>query len=242
MKYTFLFNLMLLLAASTLSAQATAFDSTKFILTTHLALDLDGAKHAYHPNNEGTDNNLNGGINQTEATQNHFAKTGNRGYGIAKKLSPDKSFYIGYLQPNGYFISQTTVYDKTKKEDDPDRYADAETIPYIAISPMWKHKGLKLGDIAYVINVDNGKEFAAIFADARNNDEAVEISLALANGLNIPVTTKMGKSYDGLKTVKRYVGIANNHLKIFYFEHSGNSNGKTPEEIQITGKQLMGSK
>ena len=105
---------------------------------------------------------------------------------------------------------------------------------------MWKQKGLKLGDIAYVINTDNGKEFAAIFADARNNDEAVEISLALANGLSIPVTTKMGKSYDGAKTIKRYVGITNNHLKIFYFVHSGNGNGKTPEEIETAGKKLMG--
>ncbi len=91
-----------------------------------------------------------------------------------------------------------------------------------------------------MVNTENGKEFAAIFADARNNDEAVEISLALANGLGIPVTTKMGKSYDGAKTVKRYVGITNNHLKIFYFIHSGNSNGKKPDEIQTMGKQLMG--
>ncbi len=239
MKYIPFLNLLLLLFVNSLTAQTTVADTAKFVLTKNLALDLDGARHAYHPNNEGIDNNLNGGISQTEATQNHFAKTGNRGYGIAKKLSPDKTFYIGYLQPEGYFVSQTTVYDKTKTEGDPARYADAETIPYIAVSPGWKSKGIKLGDIAYVINLDNGKEFAAIFADARNNDNETEISLALADSLNIPVTTKMGKSYDGAKTIKRYVGIKNAHLKIFYFAHSGNGNGKTSEEIQTAGKALM---
>ena len=240
MKKTLILSFLLLLFVCKLYAQTTTFDTGKYVLTNKLAMDLDGAKHAYHPNNEGIDNNLNGGISQTEATQNHFAKTGNRGYGIAKKLSPDRTFYIGYLQPDGYFVSQTTVYDKTKSEGDPDRYANAETIPYIAISPMWKNKGIKLGDIAYAINLDNGKEFAAIFADARSNDDEVEISLALANGLEIPVTTKMGKSYDGAKLVKKYVGMRNNHLKIFYFVHSGDGKAKTPEEIQTSGKKLMG--
>jgi hypothetical protein len=239
MKHILLLDCLLLLLAHSTIAQTTATDTAKFMLTKNLALDLDGARHAYHPNNEGIDHNLNGGISQEEATQNHFAITGNRGYGIAKKLSPDKTFYIGYLQPDGYFVSQTTVYDKTKAEGDPARYADAETIPYIAYSPGWKKKGIKSGDIAYVINLDNGKEFAAIFADWRNNDDAIEISLALADSLNIPVTTKMGKSYDGKKTVKRYAGMKNAHLKISYFPHSGNGNGKTPDEIQTAGKALM---
>ena len=239
MKHILLLNFLLLLFINSLIAQTTIADTAKFFLTKNLALDLDGARHAYHPNNEGIDDNANGGINQTEATQNHFAKTGNRGYGIAKKLSPDKSFYIGYLQPDGYFVSQTTPYNKTKAESDPARYADAETIPYIAFSPGWESKGIKSGDIAYVRNLDNGKEFAAIFADYRTNDKETEISLALADSLNIPVTTKMGKSYDGTKTVKRYHGIKNAHLKIFYFTHSGNSKGKTPGEIQTAGKALM---
>ncbi len=239
MKHILLLNFLLLLFVSSLIAQTTVADTAKFLLTKNIALDLDGARHAYHPNNEGIDNNLNGGINQTEATQNHFSKTGNRGYGIAKKLSPDKSFYTGYLQPEGYFVSQTTLYDKTKTEGDPARYADAETIPYIAFSPGWKSKGIRLGDIAYVINLDNGKAFAAIFADSRNNDDETEISLALADSLNIPVTTKMGKSYDNTKTVKRYVGMKNAHLKIFYFTHSGNGHAKTPKEIQAAGKALM---
>ena len=60
-------------------------DTSHFMMTKLLALDLDGSRHAYHPNNEGLDDNSNGGINKSEATQNKFALTGNRGYGIAKK-------------------------------------------------------------------------------------------------------------------------------------------------------------
>lgn len=221
-------------------AQQHVVDTTHFVFANKLALDLDGSRHAYHPNNEGIDHNANGGISQVEATQNRFPKTGSRGYGIAKKLSADKTYFIGYLQPNGYFVSQTPVYNKNKAEGDPDRYADAETIPYIALSPAWKKKGLKPCDIVYVVNLDNGKESAAIFADYRGNDKEVEISLALANALSIPVSMKVGKSYDGNKNVKRYIGIKNNRLKIYYFKGSGDGNGKTPEQIQVIGRRLMG--
>jgi hypothetical protein len=221
-------------------AQPQVVDTTHSVLVDKLALDLDGSRHAYHPNNEGIDHNANGGISQAEATQNRFPKTGNRGYGIAKKLSADKTHFIGYVQPNGYFVSQTPVYNKNRAEGDPDRYADAETIPYIAISPAWKKKGLKSCDFVYVVNLDNGKESAAIFADYRGNDKEVELSLALAGALGIPVSTKMGTSYDGSKSVKRYVGIKNNRLKIYYFKGSGDGNGKTPEQIEAMGKKLMG--
>ena len=159
---------------------------------------------------------------------------------LQKKKSADGKFYIGYLQENGFFISQTTPYYKNKPESDPDRYADAEVIPYIAYSPGWKSKGIKKGDIAWVVNTTNGKSCAAIFADYRGNDKEVEISLALADSLNIKTSSRMVTSYDGTKTLKKYVGIASPKLKIYYFPHSGNGDGKTAEEIQQSGKQLMG--
>jgi hypothetical protein len=230
--------LLILISACNSFSGAQTGDTSKFIILSNLALDLDGSKHAYHPNNEGIDYNANGGINVTEATQNRF--TGKRGYGIAKEISPDGKYYIGYLQPDGFFVSQTPVYNKQKPENDPARYADAETVPYVAMSPMWKKKGLKHGDIIYIVDLDNGKESAAIFGDARNDDSEFEISLALANTLGIPVGSKLVKSYDGKKTVKKYAGIKNHRLKIFYFTGSGDDNGKTPEEIQATGKKLMG--
>jgi hypothetical protein len=214
--------------------------ASNFIIVNKLALDIDGSPHAYHPNNEGTDYNSNGGINKTEATQNRFPLKGNRGYGIAKKLSGDKKYYTGFLTPEGYFVSQTTPYNHSKPDSVPEHYANAETIPYIAYSPGWKKLGVKPLDIAYVINLETGKAYAAIFTDYRNNDNETEISLALANALSIKVTTVLVKSYDGTKTVKKFDGIQFTKLKIFFFKGSGNGNGKTSEEIQKLGKKLMG--
>ena len=210
--------------------------SAPYVIVDKLALDLDGSKHAYHPNDEGIDYNSNGGINKQEATTNTFSKK--RGYGIAKKISADMQWH-GYLQPDGYFVSQTTPYFKNKPDSTPEHYADAEVMPYIAISPNWKARKIKLGDIAYIVNPVNGKTAFAIFADSRNNDDAIEISLALAKALNIPVETKNVFTYDKQKKVTKYTGIAMPKLKIYYFVGSGNGNGKTPEEIIATGKKYL---
>lgn len=219
-------------------AQTTAIDTTHIFRTNNLALNLDGARHAYHPNNEGLLHNLNGGITKEEAIQNKFKK--GRGYGIAQKRIKQSSLYEGYIQPDGYFVSQTTPYNINQPDSSSTKYADAETIPYITLSPAWKARGIKNGDIAFVINLDNGKKSAAIFADYRKNDKELEISLALAKALEIPVTTKQSSSYDNKKTVTRYVGIQNKRLKIYFFIRSGNGNGKTVEEIQQTARKLMG--
>lgn len=222
------------------SAQTSTIDTTHIFQTKSLALNLDGARHAYHPNNEGFLYNLNGGISKEEAVQNKFKKS--RGYGIAKKRIGQTNLYEGYIQSDGYFVSQTTPYNRNYPDSSPDKYADAETIPYITLSPAWKARGIKNCDIAFVINLDNGKKSAAIFADYRGNDKSLEISLALAQALEIPVTTRQSSSYDNQKTVTRYVGIKNKTLKIYYFINSGNGNGKTVEEIKEAARKLMGQK
>jgi hypothetical protein len=236
MKPILLFTI--LLTVSNLILAQSPVDTSHTFITKNLALNLDGAKHAYHPNNEGLLHNLNGGISQTEATANVF--TEKTGYGIAKKSIGNTDKYRGYIQPNGYFVSQTSGYNKNKPDSLPEAYADAEVIPYITLSPGWKAKGVKNCDIAYVVNLDNGKESPAIFADYRNNDESVEISLALAKALFIPVYTKKGNSYDGKKVVTRYSGIKNERLKIYYFLKSGDGKGKTSKEIQQMAKKLVG--
>jgi hypothetical protein len=238
MKNTTLFIAVFILSINLTLGQPTNIDTTHTFQTNNLALNLDGAKHAYHPNNEGLLYNLNGGITKIEATANRFTKK--RGYGIAKKKISNNELYEGYIQTDGYFVSQTTTYYKDKLESNPERYADAETIPYITLSPAWKAKGIKNCDIAYVVNLDNGKKSAAIFADYRGNDKNLEISLALAQLLEIPVTTKKSNSYDNNKTVTKYVGIRKRNLRIYYFINSGDGNGKTADEIKHIGNKLMG--
>lgn len=186
--------LTMLLTGSTLVLAQTPVDTSHTFVTSNLALNLDGAKHAYHPNNEGLLYNLNGGISKQQATTNLFPK--DSGYGIAKTRIGTTNKYRGYLQPNGYFVSQTSKYYRNKPDSLPEAYADAEVIPYITLSPGWKARGVKNCDIAYVINPDNGKASPAIFADYRNNDKQTEISLALARALAVPVATRNARSYD----------------------------------------------
>lgn len=238
MKNYLFFTLCFLISINLTLAQTTEIDTTHIFNTNKLALNLDGAKHAYHPNNEGLLYNRNGGISKDEATQNRFKKS--TGYGIAKQRIGKSDYYKGYIQVDGYFVSQTTPYNKNKPENSPDRYADAETIPYITLSPAWRSRGMKNCDVAYVMNLDNGKKSAAIFADYRGNDKNVEISLALAQALEIPVTTIQSSSYDNTKIVTRYKGIQNKRLKIYYFINSGDGNGKTVKEIQQIAEKLMG--
>lgn len=238
MKNNLLFALSFVFSINLTLAQSGEIDTSRTFKTKSLALNLDGARHAYHPNNEGLLHNLNGGITKEQATTNRFTKK--QGYGIAKKKLENSELYEGYIQPDGYFVSQTTPYYKDKPRSSPERYADAETIPYITLSPAWKAKGIRNCDIAYVVNLDNGKKCAAIFTDYRGNDKNTEISLALAQKLEIPVTTKKYNSYDNKTTVMKYKGIKSNNLKIYYFIGSGNGNGKTVEEIETIGKKLMG--
>ena len=150
--------IILALSASFTFAQSLEIKNDKipFFTTNKLALNLDGSRHAYHPNNEGLLSNIVGGISREESIKNRFTKS--RGYGIAKEKVKGSHLYRGYIQPNGYFVSQTTPYYREKAESDPERYADAESIPYITLSPSWKAKGIRNCDIAYVQNLDNGKK------------------------------------------------------------------------------------
>ncbi|MCF0064785.1 hypothetical protein MUK70_04025 [Dyadobacter chenwenxiniae] len=64
----------------------------------------------------------------------------------------------------GYYVSPTSLADKTKKIQDPNRYVDSQEIPYIAIPSKFSTQ-FKLGDIALVVNKKNNLKCYAIFDD-----------------------------------------------------------------------------
>jgi|GEM_PF-3690834 len=207
----------------------------KSTTTNLLSLDLDGSKHAYHPNDEGIEFNVVGGINKEEALRNEFRER--RGYGIAKYRVSGQTFFKGFLQPNGYFVSQTTLVFKNIPNSDPEKYVDSESVPYLAVNPFFRNAGVKEGDIGYIVNETNGLSSFAIFADYKNKT-GTEISLALTFNLEIPVFRKNAHSYDGRKIVVKYNGIENRKLKIYGFKGSGNGFAKTASEIQALGDIL----
>jgi hypothetical protein len=95
-------------------------DSTFLAWENGLRIDVDGAPNAYGPNNTGLDYTANAG------------KAGNW-YGVVTDKDGDP-YIQGPEDPYpGDYISATSLQDHTKAVDDPTRYVDARTVPYLAI-------------------------------------------------------------------------------------------------------------
>ena len=88
----------------------------------------------------------------------------------------------------GFYVSSTSLQDKTKDRTDPLRYVDATQIPYIVLpSAVRTNLGAQLGDFAVVINSQSGQLAEAIFADIGPWGKIGEGSIALANNLGNPL-------------------------------------------------------
>lgn len=210
--------------------------TVKTFSSSALGLDLDGARHAYHPNDEGCDLNEHAGISQEEATRNEFR--GKRGYGIAKYKPLGKDFYKGYIQPDGFFVSQTAIGFRNLPESNPEKWVDALTVPFLRVNKSLHLAGVRKGDIAYIINHVNGISSYALFADTKFTNDEIEISLALARSLEIPAPPEQRYSYDRRKLVTKYNSIANRPLTVYAFKNSGDGYAKTIEETNRLGEIL----
>ncbi|MCF0049006.1 glycoside hydrolase family 75 protein [Dyadobacter sp. LJ53] len=91
----------------------------------------------------------------------------------------------------GYYSSPTSLADKTKKIQDPNRYVDSQEIPYIAIPSKFSTQ-FKLGDIALVVNKKNNLKCYTIFADVGPSNKIGEGSINLAKELQISGNPKTG--------------------------------------------------
>ena len=86
----------------------------------------------------------------------------------------------------GFYISQTSLRDNKKKNDDITKYVDSTLIPYFALPPQLVGTGkAMLGDLGMVFNTKTGQSSFAIFADVGARDSIGEGSIALA-GLLLP--------------------------------------------------------
>jgi hypothetical protein len=84
----------------------------------------------------------------------------------------------------GYYLSMTSLQNPTFAVTDPRRYVDASTIPYVVLPEAVTTAGnLRLGDLAAVVNQENGKVAYAIYADQGPRNKLGEGSLYLANQL-----------------------------------------------------------
>lgn len=192
-------------------------ETTAFFYTSGMTIDADGAPKAYHPN----------GRSGLDALAN-AGRPGNWWALVTDNGKPDGNPIIqGSNEPApGFYVSATSLQDKTKKARDPRRYVDSTTIPYIVLpSAVTRKTGTKLGDFAIVLNRKNDKTSFAIFADGGPAGKLGEGSIALADALGIPSNPRRG-------------GAAKDVIYLV-FPKSGNGKPRTIEEINGEAERLF---
>ncbi|MEI6223083.1 MAG: glycoside hydrolase family 75 protein [bacterium] len=175
-----------------------------------MGIDADGAPKAYHPTNDGDGRDY---------------KANGYPWGIVRVKGKD--YIQGQNDPApGFYVSTTSLEDKSKKETDPARYVNSEEIPYIVLPPKVKTGGgINLGDLAMVMNKKNAQTSYAIFADVGPGDKIGEGSIALAKKLGINESPKKGGTSDDVVYI--------------VFPNSGDRKPKSLEDINSKGEELF---
>ncbi|MEP4889610.1 MAG: hypothetical protein ABJV04_06255 [Aliiglaciecola sp.] len=145
--------------------------------TEHKAIDADGAPNAYHPENTGLDNYLNAGYPNSNWWNSVL---------VEDPSDPTKPYVQKEGDFAGYFISKTSLFDKSRADLDVSRYVDATKIPYLVYpGKFYNKKGTgRLGDIGVAFNLKSGEHSAFVVADVGPKNASLgEMSMALAEGL-----------------------------------------------------------
>jgi hypothetical protein len=183
-----------------------------FFFVSGMTIDADGAPDAYNPDDTGLDELANAG------TSAHWDGI------LADQEGTPLIQQEGDPFP-GYYISCTSLSDKTKNFTDPAAYVDATRIPYVVLpDDVADRGGARLGDFAVVMNLRNGKSSFAIYADTGTLGEG---SIALADAL-------------GIRSDARHGGASHGILYLL-FPGSGNLQPRTIGEIQSEGEKLLSS-
>ena len=150
--------------------------ATFFYMTDRMEIDADGAPNAYHPDDTGLD----------ELANAEFPNGNWRSILVADPVNPAMPAIQAAGPFAGFYISMTTLQDKTREMTDPARYVDATQIPYIVFpGRFYAMKGTgSMGDFAMVRNLTDGKTSAALVADVGPSEAALgEVSIRLAENL-----------------------------------------------------------
>ena len=185
-------------------------DSSAFFFISGMMIDADGAPNAYNADNTGLDDLSNAG------------EPGNWGGVIQDK--DGNPVVQGPDDPDpDYYISCTSLFDRTKSPLDPTRFVDASKIPYVVLpGDLARPAGARVGDFAFVMNLRNGKSGYAIFADVGALGEG---SVALADHLGINSDARRGGARGG--------------ILYLVFPGSGDHSPKTIEEINAETDKLL---
>jgi hypothetical protein len=159
-------------------------ENSAFFFETGMNIDADGAPNAYNAENTGLDDLSNAG------QPGHWDGVVQDENGNPYVQSADDPF-------PGFFISCTALSDRSKSRTDPTRYVDASRIPYVVLpGDVARKTGARLGDMAVVFNLRNGRSSYAIFADIGTMGEG---SVALARNLGIREDARDGGARQGIR-------------------------------------------
>jgi len=185
-------------------------NSDAFYFVTGMTIDADGSPNAYSPDGSGLDDIRNAGA------PGHWEGIITDETGEPVIQGPSDPF-------PGFYVSCTSLFDRTKDHADPTRYVDASKIPYIVLPhEVVEQSGVHLGDFAVVLNLIDGKSSYAIFADVGTLGEG---SIALANNLGIHSDARRGGRGRG--------------LLYFVMPGSGNHQPRPIEEINAETEKLV---
>ena len=159
-------------------------DSGVMSFTSGLAVDGDGSPHAYHPD--------------SASGLDRLANAGHPGnwWGVVTDDGSAGGTPIvqGAHDPApGFFVSATSLVDRSRPLHDPRRYVDSETIPYLSLPRALMPLGRSfahLGDVALVAY--NSASSPAILADVGPPGRIGEGSIALARALGIDPSPRLG--------------------------------------------------
>lgn len=143
----------------------------------HMAVDADGAPNAYHPDDVGLDFLANAG---------YPSKSWWTSVLVPDPNNPHRAYTQTSGEFAGYFVSKTSLQDKSKAVNDPARYVDARNVPYLVFPrSFYRMKGTGLlGDLGYAFNLSSGEKTSFVVADiGPSNAQLGEVSIALAEGL-----------------------------------------------------------
>ena len=200
MRGLFLLSVVLILSAScvvlagrkviaTINRTEVMYDSLTNVLhwTAGMNIDADGSPRAYHP--------------VSDSGADALANAGHAGnwWGIVTDKY-GKPLIQGKDDPApGFYISCTALVDRTKNDTDCARYVNADSIPYVVIPANAEiRRYARMGDIARVKNLRNGKSSYAICADVGPKDKIGEGSVFLAQQLGINASPRTGGVRDSV--------------------------------------------
>lgn len=156
--------------------------------TSEVKVDADGAPNAYHPDDVGLHCTKGIGFKGLDCPANGGYPS--QSWWRSAIVPDPKNNNKGYIQPDGrfkgYFVSQTSLKDKSKSSLDPEKYVDSTAVPYFVFPGKFisKFGTGAVGDYGFALNLKSGKSSPFIVAEVGPpNAQLGEMSIYLGSAL-----------------------------------------------------------